>query len=98
MNCVWLVDDAEALLTKNLVSAEQNLKQIAFDLDYLRDQMTITEVGVQMAFIFSFIINNLFFIIKIVDINSPEFWDLHLMVDRFVNRLTDHLSGWLIDW
>jgi len=51
--CLWLganvmleytLDDAEALLSKNLASAETNLAQIAFDLDYLRDQMTITEV------------------------------------------------------
>merc|ERR550519_258764 len=51
--CLWLganvmleytLEDAEALLSKNLASAEQNLKEIAFDLDYLRDQMTITEV------------------------------------------------------
>jgi len=40
----YTLDDAEALLSKNLASAEQNLKQISFDLDYLRDQMTITEV------------------------------------------------------
>jgi len=51
--CLWLganvmleysLDDAEELLSKNLGSAEVNLKQISFDLDYLRDQMTITEV------------------------------------------------------
>merc|ERR1712047_19018 len=51
--CLWLganvmleysLDDAEELLTKNKESAEKNVKQIAFDLAYLRDQMTITEV------------------------------------------------------
>ena len=51
--CLWLganvmleytLDDAEELLTKNCESAVKNLGQIAFDLDYLRDQMTITEV------------------------------------------------------
>nr|ALS04440.1 prefoldin subunit 3 [Acartia pacifica] len=51
--CLWLganvmleysLDDAEQLLSKNLASAEKNLAEIAFDLDYLRDQMTITEV------------------------------------------------------
>jgi hypothetical protein len=36
--------DAEALLTKNKSTAETTLGQIAFDLDFLRDQMTITEV------------------------------------------------------
>jgi len=36
--------DADILLKKNCEQAEQNLAQIAWDLDYLRDQMTITEV------------------------------------------------------
>ncbi len=40
----YSLDDAENLLTKNKQSALQNLSQIAFDLDFLRDQMTITEV------------------------------------------------------
>ena len=38
------LDDAEALLTKNLENAQTNLGHISYDLDYLRDQMTITEV------------------------------------------------------
>merc|ERR1712244_26853 len=51
--CLWLganvmleytLDDAEKLLKKNLESAESSIQQIAFDLDFLRDQMTITEV------------------------------------------------------
>jgi len=51
--CLWLganvmleysLEDAEQLLSKNLTSAEKNLSEIGFDLDYLRDQMTITEV------------------------------------------------------
>ena len=41
---ITISSDAEELLTKNCESAEKSLKQIAFDLDYLRDQMTITEV------------------------------------------------------
>ncbi len=40
----YSLEDAEALLTKNKKSAQQNLGEIAFDLDFLRDQMTITEV------------------------------------------------------
>ena len=32
------------MLKKNLDSAESSIEQIAFDLDFLRDQMTITEV------------------------------------------------------
>ena len=40
----YSLDDAEELLTKNKESAAKNVKQIAFDLAYLRDQMTITEV------------------------------------------------------
>jgi len=51
--CLWLganvmleysLDDAEELLKKNKESAEKNIKQISFDLGFLRDQMTITEV------------------------------------------------------
>jgi len=51
--CLWLganvmleysLDDAEDLLRKNKESAEKTILQTAFDLDYLRDQMTITEV------------------------------------------------------
>ena len=40
----YSLDDAEELLSKNKESAEKNIMQIAFDLAYLRDQMTITEV------------------------------------------------------
>jgi prefoldin subunit 5 len=40
----YSLDDAEELLKKNKSSAEKNVKEIAFDLDFLRDQMTITEV------------------------------------------------------
>ncbi|XP_040578896.1 prefoldin subunit 3 [Lepeophtheirus salmonis] len=53
--CLWLganvmleytLDDAESLLKKNKMSAEKTLKEISFDLDFLRDQMTITEVTI----------------------------------------------------
>ena len=47
MYIISFPEDAESLLSKNLESAEQNLKQIGFDLDYLRDQMTNTEVGTE---------------------------------------------------
>ncbi len=40
----YSLEDAEELLTKNRDTAVTNLSQIAFDLDFLRDQMTITEV------------------------------------------------------
>ena len=40
----YSLDDTEDLLKKNKVSAEKNILQINFDLGYLRDQMTITEV------------------------------------------------------
>ena len=38
------LSDAEELLRKNKENALKNLSQIAHDLDFLRDQMTITEV------------------------------------------------------
>ena len=46
--CLWLganvmleysLEDAEALLKKNKENATKNLGQIAFDLDFLRDQV-----------------------------------------------------------
>ena len=40
----YSLDDAQELLKKNKESAEKNIKQITFDLGFLRDQMTITEV------------------------------------------------------
>ena len=46
----YSLDDAETLLSKNLCSAEKNLLEIAFDLDFLRDQMTITEVKIGKIF------------------------------------------------
>lgn|ERR1712060_953128 len=52
--CLWLganvmleytLDEAHKLLTTNLESAEGQLKQIKEDLDFIRDQMTSTEVS-----------------------------------------------------
>uniref|UniRef100_T1IY44 Prefoldin subunit 3 n=1 Tax=Strigamia maritima TaxID=126957 RepID=T1IY44_STRMM len=51
--CLWLganvmleysLDDAEALLSKNLETATKNLVQLDDDLDFLRDQFTTAEV------------------------------------------------------
>jgi len=39
------LDEAEELLTNNLTSATDQLKRIQEDLDFLRDQMTSTEVS-----------------------------------------------------
>jgi len=52
--CLWLganvmleypLDEAEALLSKNLTAATTNVEQINTDLDFLRDQITTTEVS-----------------------------------------------------
>ncbi|CAE7821988.1 VBP1 [Symbiodinium sp. KB8] len=57
--CLWLgadvmleysLDDAEALLTKNLETAKNKLDQIDEDLDFLRDQTITTEVNVARVF------------------------------------------------
>lgn len=51
--CLWLganvmleysLEDAEAMLNQNRSNALKYLGEIAHDLDFLRDQMTITEV------------------------------------------------------
>ena len=39
------LDEAEALLSKNLTAATTNVEQINTDLDFLRDQITTTEVS-----------------------------------------------------
>ena len=44
------VDEAEQLLRRNLETAERNLLQIDVDLDYLRDQITTTEVNMARVY------------------------------------------------
>lgn len=52
--CLWLganvmleypLDEAKTLLTKNLNTSNSNLKQIEEDLEFLRDQITTSEVN-----------------------------------------------------
>ena len=40
------IDDAQALLEKNLATASRNLDSLEDDLDFLRDQFTTTEVSI----------------------------------------------------
>lgn len=40
------IEEAEQLLTKNLETAVKNLIQIDTDLDFLRDQITTSEVRI----------------------------------------------------
>jgi len=44
------IDDAQALLSKNLETAKRNLKQVELDLDFLKDQMTTTEVNIARVY------------------------------------------------
>jgi len=46
----YSLDEADALLTKNLETANKNLSQIDIDLDYLRDQITTTEVNMARVY------------------------------------------------
>ena len=57
--CLWLganvmleysLDEANELLSKNLDTATKNLAQIDVDLDYLRDQITTTEVNMARVY------------------------------------------------
>mmetsp|Transcript_28369 Transcript_28369/g.40060 ORF Transcript_28369/g.40060 Transcript_28369/m.40060 type:complete len:188 (-) Transcript_28369:45-608(-) len=57
--CLWLganvmveysFDEAIALLTKNLTSAETNLNNYEEDLAYLKDQITTTEVNIARVY------------------------------------------------
>ena len=42
----YSLDDAEALLTKNLTAAEKTLDSVDSDLGFLRDQTTTLEVSI----------------------------------------------------
>jgi len=63
--CLWLgantmleydIDEAEDLLVKNLGDAKSSLEKLEDDLDYLRDQITTTEVN--MARIYNWNVQN----------------------------------------
>lgn len=46
----YSLEDAEALLTKNLSAANSALKQVGEDLDFLRDQYTTVEVNMARVY------------------------------------------------
>ncbi|XP_077445536.1 prefoldin subunit 3 [Stigmatopora argus] len=57
--CLWLganvmleydIDDAQALLEKNLGTATRNMETLEEDLDFLRDQFTTTEVNMARVY------------------------------------------------
>ncbi|CAL8326359.1 unnamed protein product [Lota lota] len=57
--CLWLganvmleydIDEAQALLEKNLSTASRNLDALEDDLDFLRDQFTTTEVNMARVY------------------------------------------------
>ncbi|XP_039622180.1 prefoldin subunit 3 [Polypterus senegalus] len=57
--CLWLganvmleydIDEAQALLEKNLATATRNLDSLGEDLDFLRDQCTTTEVNMARVY------------------------------------------------
>jgi len=59
--CLWLganvmveysFDEAISLLSNNLTSAEKNLSNLVEDLDFLKDQITTTEVNIARIFNF----------------------------------------------
>lgn len=45
------IDEAQALLEKNLSTATRNLDLLEEDLDFLRDQFTTTEVSILSFFL-----------------------------------------------
>lgn len=52
----YTIPEAEKLLNKNLAQAERALKQIELDMDFLKDQLTTTEVN--MARVFNWNVRN----------------------------------------
>lgn len=53
----YSIKEAEALLSKNLNTAQKNLKEIEEDLGFLRDQYTTTEVSILQIRVILFIIS-----------------------------------------
>ena len=51
----YSIKEAEALLSKNLNTAQKNLKEIEEDLGFLRDQYTTTEVSILQIHVILFI-------------------------------------------
>ena len=50
MLCEYPVQDAQALLTENRDNAKVNLKSLDEDVQFLRDQITTTEVNIARIF------------------------------------------------
>jgi len=57
--CLWLganvmleypIDEAETLLTNNLATAEDSIGKVTTELEFLRDQITTTEVNMARVF------------------------------------------------
>jgi|EP01047_Picozoa_sp_COSAG01_P003439 hypothetical protein len=48
--CEYPVEDAQALLTENRDNAQVNLKSLDEDVQFLRDQITTTEVNIARIF------------------------------------------------
>ncbi|KAG8273336.1 Prefoldin subunit 3 [Homalodisca vitripennis] len=46
----YTLDDAMALLVKNIETAKKNLSHVEHDLDFLRDQFTTTEVNMARVY------------------------------------------------
>jgi prefoldin subunit 5 len=46
----YTIQEAEQLLKKNFETANKNLQQIDTDLDFLRDQITTTEVNMARVY------------------------------------------------
>ena len=46
----YTIEEADQLLTKNSETATKNLQQIDKDLDFLRDQITTTEVNMARVY------------------------------------------------
>ena len=46
----YTIEEAELLLKKNFETANKNLQQIDKDLDFLRDQITTTEVNMARVY------------------------------------------------
>lgn len=81
------IDEAQALLEKNLSTATRNLETLENDLDFLRDQFTTTEVSI-LAF---FVVHSRTALVSIT-VTSFEFFRIFFIKKRSCNFCSFHFS------
>ena len=71
------IDDAAALLEKNLKTATTSIEEIERDVDFITDQCTTIEVGILISTICLYVC--LFIYLFFIDESTKTFQDVYLL-------------------